>query len=63
MYAHKVLKPSVTVGVEFQIGQRWLREVKYVEDGVVDVATRMHDEGKGGTYADNSESMQRCLAI
>lgn len=56
MYAHKVLKPSVTVGVEFQIGQRWLREVKYVEDGVVDVATRMHDEGKGGTYADNSES-------
>jgi hypothetical protein len=42
--------------VEFQIGRRWLREVTYVEDGVVDVATRMHAEGNGGTYADDSMS-------
>jgi hypothetical protein len=55
-YAHKVAKPSLTIGVEFQIGRRWLREVTYVEDGVVDVATRMHDEGNGGIYADDSIS-------
>ncbi len=52
----EVAKPSLTIGVECQIGRRWLREVTYVEDGVVDVATRMHDEGNGGTYADDSVS-------
>jgi hypothetical protein len=55
-YTHKVAKPSLTIGVECQIGRRWLREVTYMEDGVVDVATRMHDEENGGTYADASVS-------
>jgi hypothetical protein len=38
--------------VGFQIGQRWLREKNYVEDGLVDVATRMEDEVDGHNDAD-----------
>ncbi len=36
----------------FQIGKRWLREKNYVEDGLVDVATRMENEGDGHNDAD-----------
>jgi hypothetical protein len=40
--------------VDSQIGRRWLRELTYVEDGIlVDIATRMQDEGYGHNDADD----------
>jgi hypothetical protein len=40
--------------VDSQIGRRWLRELTYVEDGRVDIATRMQDEGYEHNDADDS---------
>ena len=42
--------------MEFQIGQRWLSDRQYVEDGLVDVATRTEDEGDGHNDADEGRT-------